>query len=141
MNLYPIILGLVVLGGIGISIWGWRVLAASRKARQWPRVEGVIEEAELSSATNDLLPHIVFSYQVEDKQYRRAFEFPEGTHALPEFAQSYVRKYPVGARVQVYYDPGQADHATLEPGAQGDWMILVLGLLMVVGGLAALLLV
>jgi len=45
----------------------------------------------------------------------------------------------VGATVRVYYNPEQLNMATLEPGAQGDWMILALGLMMAFGGMIALL--
>lgn len=140
MNLYPLILGAVLIGGIGISIWGWRVLSRSRKMKAWPTTTGVIKEARPSSEANDLLPHIVFSYQVNEASYQRVFEFPEGTHPLPEFNQSYLDKYPVGKKIEVYYDPEQPETATLEPETQGDWMILALGIMMTIGGAAALLL-
>jgi hypothetical protein len=138
VNLYSIILGLVVLGGIGISIWGWHSLARLRRIRQWPSVRGTIEESVPGAEANDLLPHIVFSYFVDNTAHRRLFDFPEGTHPLPEFTQTYLKRYPVGTQVNVYYDPQHPEIATLEPGAQGDWMILALGILMTVGGALAL---
>lgn len=140
MNLYPLILGTVLVGGIIISAWGWKVLAKSRKMKSWPTTIGTIAQASPSSESNDLLPHIVFSYQVKGKTYQRAFEFPEGTHSLPEFNQAYLDKYPVGKEVEVFYDPDQPETATLEPETQGDWMILALGLMMTIGGAVALLL-
>ncbi|NOX76639.1 MAG: DUF3592 domain-containing protein [Gammaproteobacteria bacterium] len=140
MNLYPVILVLVALGGIAISAWGWKTLAKSREARAWPTTTGVIRESQLTSKTNDLLPHIVFDYQFEGQKYTRVFEFPEGTHPLPEFSQSYLNKYPVGKEVMVYCQPQRPEIATLEPGAQGDWMILALGILMAVSGALTLLL-
>lgn len=138
MNLYSAILSAVTLGGIGITIWGWIILANSRKIKQWPTVEGIIEESTEKPETG-LLPHIIFSFQVDGKQYQRKFDFPEGTHPLPEFNQSYLRKYPVGKKVTVYYNPEQPEIATLEPEAQGDWMILALGIMMAVGGFITLL--
>ncbi len=138
MNLYSVILGTVLLAGLGITAWGWRILAGSRKIKQWPTIEGIIEEST-EEPENDLLPHIVFSYQVKSKQYQRKFDFPEGTHPLPEFNQAYLRKYPVGKNVTVYYNPEQFETATLEAETQGDWMILLLGILMAVGGLVTLL--
>jgi len=139
MNLYPLILISVALGGIGISVWGWRILQASKRVAQWPTVPGRIEVSALGSSHNDLLPDIHYSYEVAGQHYQRRFEFPSGTHPLPEFSRSYVEKYPVGASVTVYYNPQQADDSTLEPGAQGDWMILALGILLTLGGVGALL--
>jgi len=141
MNFYSIILASVALGGIGISIWGWLILQKSRKIEQWPRTPGTIETSNPTSAVNDLLPEIVFSYQLDGKKYQKQFEFPEGTHPLPEFAKAYNDKYPVGKKVEIFYDPDQPEIATLEPGAQGDWMILAMGVAMVIGGVLSLVLV
>ena len=138
MNLYSAILATVLLAGLGITIWGWKTLASSRKIKQWPTVEGVIIEST-ENTKNDLLPHIVFSYQIEDKRYQCKFDFPEGTHPLPEFNQTYLNKYPVGKNITVYYNSEQHEEATLEAETQGDWMILALGILMAVGGTITLL--
>ena len=138
MNLYSAILGTLLLAGLGITFWGWKILASSREIKQWPTVEGIIEEST-EKPEDDLLPHIIFSYQVDSRQYQRKFDFPEGTHPLPEFNQSYLRKYPVGKSVTVYYNPEQPETATLEAETQGDWMILALGILMAAGGVITLL--
>lgn len=134
MNLYSIILTAVTLGGIGLSIWGWSILQKSRKMEQWPRTTGKIEVFNDSSQENDLLPEIIFSYQVNGKAYRRTFEFPEGTHPLPEFVAFYKTKYPVNKEVEIFYNPEQHDIATLEPSTQGDWMILAMGIAFIIGG-------
>jgi len=138
LNLYSAILATVLLAGLGITVWGWKILASSREIKQWPTAGGIIEEST-EKPEDDLLPHIVFSYQINGKQYQRKFEFPEGTHPLPEFNQSYLRKYPTGKIVTVYYNPEQPETATLEAETQGDWMILALGILMAAGGVITLL--
>ena len=134
MNLYSLILAAVTLGGIGISIWGWLILQKSRRREQWPQVAGKIEASNTTSQLNDLLPEIIFSYQVNGKDYHKQFEFPEGTHPLPEFTKAYNEKYPVGKTVDVFYNPENPESATLEPNTQGDWMILAMGVAMTVGG-------
>ena len=138
MNAYLIILLAVTLGGIGISAWGWRIRLRSQQVSQWPIVEGRIEESTPGAEQNDLLPHILYSYEVGGRPYRKVFEFPSGTHPLPEFTQAYLEKYPVGTIVSVYHNPAQPQDSTLEPATQGDWMILGLGILMTLGGLGAL---
>ena len=138
MNLYSAILGTVLLAGLGITAWGWKILTNSKIIKQWPTTEGIIEEST-EKPEKDLLPHIVFSYQIEGKQYQRKFDFPEGTHPLPEFNQTYLKKYPVGKNVTIYYNPENAEMATLEAETQGDWMILALGIMMAAGGLITLL--
>ena len=125
---YGIIITLFILGGLGTAVWGWTFIAKARKRRAWPKVQGVIESAERTSQHDDLLPDIVFSYSVGDKNYRRTIEFPSGDISSPEFVTVYLKRYPVGKQVQVYYDPTQPEDATLEPGTGGDWLIFVIGL-------------
>lgn len=140
MNTYAIILVIISLGGIAIALWGWQILRNSHnKTKQWPVVVGIIEISEPTSKEDELLPHIVYRYAVNGSVLRSPFEFPSGTNPMPEFAQAYVKKYPIGAQVQVYYNPQQPQQSTIEPSTQGDWMILVLGIMMAVGGGIALL--
>jgi hypothetical protein len=139
MNLYSLILVVTAIGGLGISLWGWRIMQTSRRVAQWPTVTGQIALSELNGSDNDLLPDIRYRYQVDGQSYDSRFEFPSGTHPLPEFNRRYVEKYPRGAEVTVYYNPQQPADSTLEPGAQGDWMILALGILLALGAIGALL--
>lgn len=139
-NPYSVILGLFIVAGVLATIWGLRILFMARKSQQWPSVEGLIEESDLSSARDDLLPHIIYSYSVSQQSYRQAMKFSGDITPTQEFAQSYVDKYPVGSRVQVYYNPAKPEIATLEPGmGKGDWLILVIGLVMILFGFLLLL--
>ncbi len=138
MNYYGIILLLVVIAGITVAVWGWNIMIASRKIRQWPTVDGKIERSTLSSNRDDLLPDIRFSYVVKGQQYSQSFEFPADIDPMPEMAQSYIEKYPAGEKVRIYYNPLNPAEATLEPAVRGDWMIMALGVITAVGGLLAL---
>ena len=135
LNPYSIILGSVIVGGSAITVWGWAILAKSKKVKSWPTIKGVIEESRPEADYNDLLPHIAFSYQVDNIQHRTIFMFPEGTHPSQQLSQAYLDKYPVGNEVLVYYNPDHPETATLEPETKGDWMILALGLMLVVGSI------
>jgi len=138
-NPYAIILGLFIIAGFIVALWGLFIVAKARKIQRWPVVEGIIEQSAPTSEANDLLPHILFSYTVGARTYQRALEFPGGTSPSQELATSYVRKYPVGAKVPVYYNPAQPSQATLEPGlTRGDWMIPALGVAAMAFGIFAL---
>lgn len=138
MHYYAILLFVSLGAGIAVTLWGWKILIKSRTARQWPVVEGVIEVSQLGSPSDDLLPHIEFSYWVDGKHYQQALEFPEGTNPMPEFAKSYIEKYPLASKVHVHYQPQAPANATLEPGARGDWMIITLGIVVTVASAIAL---
>lgn len=138
-NPYAIILGLFIIAGFIATLWGWSIIAKARKTRRWPMVEGAIEQSAPMSETDDLLPHILFSYTVGMRTYQHVLGFPDGANPSPELATRYTGKYPVGAKVPVYYNPDQPDQATLEPGlARGDWMILALGIAAMAFGIFAL---
>ena len=138
-NPYAIILGLFISAGFIVALWGWFIITKARKTRRWPMVEGTIEQSAPTSEADGLLPHLLFSYTVAAHTYQRTLEFPGGANSSPDLAASYAGKYPVGAKVPVYYNPDQPDQATLEPGlARGDWMILALGIAAMAFGVFAL---
>jgi len=135
-NPYIIILGLFVITGIGTTFWGWRIIARGRRSLHWPQTDGTIDTAVPKYDTNDQLPNIVFSYTVAGQDLKQAVTFPDDTMPSPELTASYLRKYPQGAQVRVFYNPQDPRQATLEPGpAQGDWVMFVFGLLISVFGL------
>jgi hypothetical protein len=128
-NPYTVILGLFVIGGLFVTLWGLLIILKAHKSNQWPSVDGVVEESKPSSEERDLLPYIQFKYSVGEVTYRRTMEFSGDITPTEEFAASYVQKYPVGTNVQVYYNPANPGVATLEPGlAKGDWLVLAIGL-------------
>ena len=139
-NAYAVIIVLFIAAGLGAALWGGLLLARARRTQRWPAVEGRIEVSEPQSPENDLLPLIEYSYQVQGRSYRRRLEFPAGTFPqTPDFAAAYVRKYPVGRKVQVYVNPDDPQEAVLERGDQGgDWLILLAGLGAVILGLLML---
>ena len=140
MNSYIIILILFILGGCGVTIWGWTVISRAKKTAQWPSVEGVIEQSQPSSSIDDLLPQISYSYAVSGRHYLHIMEFPSGTNPTATLAATYVKKYPAGAKIQIHYNPEQPEQATLEPGAaRDDWLIFVLGLTATIFGIVFLL--
>lgn len=121
-NAYVIIIVLFILGGTATTIWGWTILAEARQRRLWPQTEGIIESAKRASDSDDLLPEIVFSYQVGKESYRCHYEFPGGTTPTPELTTRYLNKYRSGSMVQVFYNPASPQIATLETSTAGDWL-------------------
>jgi len=138
-NPYSIILGLFVVAGILVASWGLRIIVRARKTLQWPAVEGSIVESMVSSDADELLPHIKFSYCVEQQTFQQLLTFSGDVTPSQEFSRHYVEKYPAGSRVQVYYNPAKPDIATLEPGlGKGDWLVFAIGLITLVLGILLL---
>lgn len=140
LNPYILILAFFTLAGLVMAGWGWRNMMEARKFRQWSTTEGVIETSTPTSAHDDLLPHIEFSYEVAGRRYTRALEFRSGVNPSQELARSYVAKFPAGAKVRVHYDPAQPARATIEhKSSHDDWLIFAIGLGAALFGLGALL--
>lgn len=135
-NPYSIILGLFILSGVVVTLWGVRVIVVARRTLQWPCVGGKIEESKIDFGSRDLLPHIVFSYSVEGKEFRQNLKFPADVTPSQEYSKSYVDRYPAGFLVQVYYNPDNPEDVTLEPGpGKDDWLIMAIGLGMLILGI------
>jgi hypothetical protein len=135
MNLYSVILLGFCLMGVGIMVWGWKVIAKGKVKKAWPTVEGCISQSNKVGGVGDLFPNIVYRYDVDGQSIEKELDYPGGTEPTPEFVNSYLKKYPVGTPVLVYYNPQQVQDATLEPTQGSDWIIFTLGALMAVFGL------
>jgi Protein of unknown function (DUF3592) len=89
----------------------------------------LIEGKIVSSSTYEYKPRrgslnyyysIEYEFIVNEKRYRSGkITFYEHFSTNPEFAQSYVSKYPVGKQVTVYYDPNDPSFSVLEPEVKG----------------------
>lgn len=139
MNYYAIILALLTVAGMVLTAWGWQIRNKAKKTRSWTATQGYIVKSEAKSPDNDLLPHIVFSYQVDGTDLQTSLPFPTGIQPMPEFSRSYLQKYPVNTPVTVFYNPENPQQATLEPsGSADDWMILAIGIAATLFGSLAL---
>lgn len=139
MNLYAIILILFSIAGVAVCIREWRTIQRNKKSDSWVKVEGVIVESTPYNPQRDLLPVIKYQFTLNDTNYTSALEFPPGTQAMPEFSKSYVKKYPEGKTVDVFYNPSDENQSTLEPGQQkDDWLIFFLGLFAALTGVGFL---
>lgn len=132
------ILGAFAAAGSGLILWGWSIISRTRKARHWPHVEGIIEESTPATDADDLLPHIKFRYSIDGDTYTNIFDIPGNITPSREFTSRYLEKYPVGKKVQVYYNPHRPDRATLEPDISSDWMVFIIGLLVTLFAITAL---
>ncbi len=137
MTLYMILVSLTAIGGFITSYQGWKRYQTTKKSNQWPSVTGTIIASE-PAQTLEELPVIIFSYEIGDEQFQRQFDFPSNDAPLPELAQSYSKKYPLGKEVTVFFQPDTPDQGVLEHDDQGDWIVLGLGILISIIAIGAL---
>jgi hypothetical protein len=144
VRVFPAFVLLVSAGAMAIGVGEMR---RARDSAAWPAVEGdiirsgIVEERP-SGATRSgdrsitQRPSVIYRYDVDGTTYE-AGRVSFGEYATSDVADArlVVDKYPVGARVRVYYRPGAPEEAVLEPGSHGiPWFYLALGSVFLVVG-------
>ncbi|HSH04309.1 MAG TPA: DUF3592 domain-containing protein [Anaerolineae bacterium] len=129
---------LLLMGSIAFSKLGWDSIMLAVAMRDWPLARGqvvkskVIRKRSNSSGDSGLVYHskIKYVYEVMGETYeggRIYFGRPNGFAWRERLA---VAKYPVGAEVDVYYDPEAPEVAALEMslGKPGTYIAFIMGL-------------
>ncbi len=130
----PLVGACIVAGGAVIFLFAglWLVGSAlrdflmERASKHWPAIQGEIVSAAIREGISTkqgrteryYLPKIEYAYAVNGKRYTaNRIDFGGEGAALPsrEEADVVTHKYPVGARVQVYYNPSHPATAVMEP--------------------------
>ena len=120
--------GFCLLNFVGLLYNLARSRQQMQRARNWDKVEGVITASEvdqsashLSDDLNDAKPIIRYRYRAGgqdlDSDQVQIGGLPLTTRVL---AGRLIARYPVGAHVDVYIDPGNPKSALLEPAAAGN---------------------
>ena len=144
----------MTMGAIG-ALSVYTTFAQSRRSRAWPTVKGTITHSELTKQTeqdrsNDssrVYETIMYGvklgyhYVVAGKSFEASrLYWSDGIKTNVETpALAILKRYPVGHRVDVYYQPDKPDVAVLEPfTVKGIRMIAFFAAAFVVFGLVFL---
>ncbi len=134
--LYIAVLSVLGLAGL---LGGWwmfhRVRALGKAALGWPSVAGVVKSNEIRSfkmkSGKQFKAQVTYSYDVGGTAYAGdRLRFGQYAGALAA-AEADAAKYPVGAPIEVRYDPKKPQSSVLEPGVAGT---SVLGIVLAVTG-------
>jgi len=134
-------MAILFLGGLGVffilmGLWlYWRRARDHAKAvaaSAWPRARARVTASsvgattETSSSGNETIdvtyyvPQVWFAYEVGGTTYQASrISYAELKSAFRKKIDDLVAKYPVGAEVEVAYDPGSPAESVIEPGAKG----------------------
>lgn len=132
--------GLLFLAG-PIVFWVW-ASARAADAAAWPSVPGEVvagrvethvttersETGRGSSTTRvSFEPVVTYAYRVGGRDYRgEDLRLIAGySFNAPEEAEAFLEDYPVGAAVEVHYDPDRPADAALELDRPTPWVFLV----------------
>ena len=125
-----VLMGLAMLGASG---WALLKVWASRKkvteSLAWPSVRGRITACELRQERSGghghqstvFRPEVSYSHSVSGRDYV-GHEIHAGgvfSHSLRGRVEDWCARHPVGAEVQVHYDPQDPAHCCLQQDAPG----------------------
>ncbi len=134
-------MALLVMGGLGVFLILMGLFLYRRRTRDhakavaaltWPRARARITAStvgvtkEISGNPDDLtpntfyVPQISFAYEVGGTAYQGSrVSYADLKTAFRKKVDERVAKYPVGAVVEVAYDPAQPSESVLETGTKG----------------------
>ena len=144
---------LFVWAGLGNTYYGW-------VSQKWPVAEGVIlrsevEEVRVNEKRSDnsstanarppgqylrYRPIIEYQWQVEGDTYNRARRIYSSAIADEDSraaAEAIIAPYPVGAKIDIHYDPDKPSRAILEPGPHWDGLSITMIAALIVAAFAA----
>ncbi len=135
INPNEVILTAFTVTGILTIIWGMYGIIKTKRLRDWPAVDGIVTVCLPESEDNDFLPHIEYSYTVDNHDYISTLKYPRGLTPDEQFKTKCLEKYPKGVAVRVHYNPADPSHSTTLDFVTDNWFIVGAGVLMTVGGL------
>jgi hypothetical protein len=131
--LFGLVIGLIftVLGYFVTFTFGKPILDQARASVQWPKVPGVITRSVLATSRSKKKKtmysfDVEYRYEVagEELVCNNVYFGGDFSSSSSAGANEVVRRYPVGAKVDVAYDPNNPVNAVLEPGAHWQSYIL-----------------
>jgi hypothetical protein len=149
-NFILAILGAVfAIGGLGSFYWYQRTRRLSQECRDWPSARGKVVVSEVreidtrddeGKTSTDYSPRIEYEYTVGSETHRGSrIQFGGPWGATEAGASSYVERYPLGAIVDVAYDPAAPERCTLERETPRSSFVGIMVLTVFLWGLSALL--
>jgi len=127
-------MGIFLLIGVGLTIWGWTILQNARASASWPTADGVVTNSGVSRSTDadggdSYSPEITYSYNVNNTNFvNSTIKFGENAYSNRRKAEGIAAGYPIGKNVTVYYDPEKPDRSVLEPGVTaGSYIVIGIG--------------
>lgn len=92
---FSIVLPYIILC-LGVTAWGWRIVAKRKRTASWPTIDGIVEQTPADPAENDLFPHIMFRYVVNGHDYKRELRHGDDSprSIWPPSTQKNIRPAP-----------------------------------------------
>ncbi len=125
--------GLVIMTilGLGLTFLATAKIMKAATAKKWPVTMGTITNSSVSGAIK-YYPSVTYTYTVDSVAYNsnRVANMSFKTKNM-SVVEDFLKKYPNGSQIQVYYNDSKPSDAFLEPGiTSGNYLLSAFGLLL-----------
>ena len=127
-----VIIATIALGvGILLTSISLYFLKMARNSAYWDNTTGEITRSDITTTTSkngtQYKANINFKYQVYGTEHtsKRVYYGSNVSTSSKSRAQKLIDKYPLGQKVNVYYDPMKNSRAVIEPGARWELKLFV----------------
>ncbi len=132
--IFRIGLSLFLCVGLGLTIFGVLNIKTAKESESWPSEQGVILSSKISvnsgSDSTTYGADVTYRYKVKGNTYENdKVTASEVSTSNRGRAKKIVKRYRVGKKVAVYYDPDDPEESVLETGLTGaSWFLPGMGL-------------
>jgi len=123
LHYYSIIIIIFVFTGLFAVAWYARKIMRADKSKQWPKTEATISYAENDPSLS--YPMIHYEYEISGKQFNKLVEPSPEEVTMPGFDKYFIKQYPEGGSLTVFYDEKNPEITTLTPGAKTEDKIIL----------------
>jgi hypothetical protein len=121
---------IMVILGLVLTFWGYTKFKNATDSKSWPVTIGLVTGSEVAGAIK-YYPSIVYTYTVDSIVYNSNsisnINFNAKNRSVVE---EFLIKYPLGAKIKVYYNGSEPSKALLEPGINtGNILFLAFGII------------
>jgi len=138
------------VAGLLVLYFGVDALMKGYESRQWPSVQGQISKSyidrQLKNRSDTMgssiryVARIGYTYRIDGKiYYCNTIGFGKNEYSSQKRSKTkkYLKRYPMGKPVMVYYNPADPHSAVLKAGITGGaLLILIIGFFFVLAGVA-----
>ena len=106
-------------------------LKKANEAKRWPITNGTVTSSEVAGGTK-YYPSITYTYTVDSVVYNsNSISNVNFSTKNRIVIVEFLKKYPSGSEVKVFYNASEPSDALLEPGInKGNIMLLVFGVIL-----------
>jgi len=123
--------GLVIIAiiGIGLTFLGFTKIKKAADSEKWQVTNGTVTRSEVAGAIK-YYPSITYMYTIDNVVYNSSgisnVNFNTKKRSV---AEEFLKKYPLGSEVKVYYSGSKPSESLLEPGINtGNILLLGFGI-------------